>query len=44
MSTKIFNVSFLYITFSYLADIFIQSIYTNEDNRSNQNHQKSNNM
>ncbi len=33
-----------YITLCYLAEAFIQKRLTNEDNRSNQNQQKSNNM
>ncbi len=33
-----------YITFSHLAYAFTQSDLLNEDNRSNQNQQKSNNM
>ncbi len=39
-------VIYIYIiyTFCYLADAFIQKRLTNEDNISNQNQQKSNNM
>ncbi len=35
---------YIYSTFSHLADAFIQAFLTNEDNRSNQNQQKSNDM
>ncbi len=48
MNIEIFIINKFEILFShntnYLADAFIQKWLTNEDSRSNQNQQKSNNM